>query len=199
MTAIVQTSPTDIGTTQFSLVNTNTEMSKDIGNIALALSQAQSELEAVGKGEKGYGYNYASLPSTIEVAKPILANHDLAVTQLVGAISGEGENRTVSLTTILIHKSGEYFKSFATMPLVEMKGCNVAQEMGATVSYLRRYALQAILNMSSEDNDASSNGFSKPSNKSSFKKETKSVAKKEEAPQKFRRKKKVAETDNDDI
>lgn len=169
----------------------NDTMSSNINEVASALSQAQSELESVGKAEKGYGYNYASLPDTIQAAKSVLSKYGLAVTQLIG----NSANGNISLTTILVHKSGQYFKSFASMPVVSMKGCNSAQEMGATISYLRRYALQSILNMSSEDTDASSNGKEKPSNKSSFKKaapEAKVESKQEDTPkpQAFRRKKK---------
>ena len=160
-------------------------MSPNIGEIASALSKAQSELESVGKGEEGYGYQYASLPATIQVAKPILAKNNLAITQLVGTDS----NNNPSVTTILMHTSGEFIKSHASMPLIEMKGCNEAQRAGAVYSYLRRYALQAILNMSSEDNDASSHGFNKPTVKKSTSKPT----------QKFRKTKTTTTGGEDDI
>lgn len=168
---------------------TSSQMSEQINELATALSKAQIELEAVSKGEKGYGYNYASLASTIEVAKPVLSKYGLAVIQLVG---NNGDNPSV--TTVLTHSSGQYIQTTASMPLVEMKGVNEAQRAGAVYSYIRRYALQAILNMASEDNDASSQGTSKPSNKTSFaKKESKSEAK----PRKFARKKKVVEEEDD--
>ena len=44
-----------------------------------------------------------------------------------------------------------------------MKGCNPAQRAGAAQSYLKRYQLQALTGLPTEDNDASSEGFSKPS------------------------------------
>ena len=134
------------------------KMSNSVEHIAMALSKVQSELGSVGKDQKGYGYNYSSLASTIEVSKASLAKNNLAISQLVGNSS----NGDPSVTTILLHGgSGQYFMSTASMPKVTMKGCNVAQESGATLSYLRRYALQALLNMASEDNDASSNGHTK--------------------------------------
>lgn len=163
------------------------EMSTEIGEIALALSLAQGELEAANKGQSGYGYNYSDLTSVINTAKPVLVKHGLAVTQLVGT---NGDKP--SITTILVHKSGQFFKSFADLPLIEMKGVNNAQITGAVYSYLRRYAYQAILGMSSEDNDASSNGFKKKGGTSFTKKAepAKEAIVKPEA-QKFRRKKKV--------
>lgn len=134
-------------------------MSKGIGKLASALAKTQSELDSVSKDEKGYGYNYASLASTIEVSKDILTKNGLAISQIVGS----NDKGDPSVTTLLMHsESGEYISGKLTLPRVEMKSCNSAQEFGASVSYARRYALQAILNMASEDNDASSKGFDKP-------------------------------------
>lgn len=164
---------TNNGVTEFlypvQSVQTEVKMSNSISTIAMALSKVQSELTAVKKDEKGYGYNYSSLASTIEVSKPVLAKNNLAISQLVGNAS----NGSPSVTTILMHGgTGEYIMSTASMEKITMKGCNVAQESGATLSYLRRYALQALLNMASEDNDASSNGFVKPETTTSFSKKT---------------------------
>lgn len=161
------------------------EMSVNINELADALSQAQLELESVSKDEKGYGYNYSSLASTITTAKPVLAKFGLAVVQLVG---NDGDRPSV--TTILTHKSGQFIRTTASMPLVEMKGVNEAQRAGAVYSYIRRYALQAILNMASEDNDASSNGTEKPKSKTSFSGGAKKAADK---PTKFKRTAKKAE------
>lgn len=180
----------DIPHTGGSLVNFNTEMSSAINEISLALSQAQSELESAHKDQSGYGYNYSDLASVIKTAKPVLTNHGLAITQLLG---NDGDKPAV--TTILVHKSGQYFKSTASLPLVEMKGCNEAQRAGSVYTYLRRYAYQAILGMSSEDNDASSEGTKKTS--FSGKKTTKKAVASKPADQKFRRKKKTDEVEDE--
>ena len=124
-------------------------MSEHIADLATALSAAQGELEAVHKDQTGYGYKYSSLNETIQIIKPTLVKHGLAITQLVGIEEGRP-----SVTTILLHKSGQWIKSYASLPLVEMKGINEAQRAGAVFSYLRRYAIQAILNISSDDSDA---------------------------------------------
>ncbi len=177
----------------FGAVNNTTLMSNDIDQIATALSAAQSELETANKGESGYGYNYSDLATVIKTAKPVLAKHGLAVTQL---LSNQGDKPAVE--TILIHKSGQYFKSYASLPLIEMKGCNEAQRAGAVYSYLRRYAFQAILGMSSEDNDAHSDGPKKTSFSKSVSKKTNTVASKPSG-QKFRKKKSVNTVDDDEI
>lgn len=176
-------------TTEVRTVSDLADMSSNINEIAAALAKAQSELEAAKKGEEGYGYKYSDLATVIASAKPVLAKNNLAVVQLVGKTDKE-----VSVTTILTHSSGQFFRSNATLPLIDMKGCNAAQNAGASLSYLRRYTYQAIIGQPSEDNDANSAGF---------KKETKSKApterKKVDVPKKSTggfRKKKAA---NDDI
>lgn len=162
--------------------------SNSLANIGQALAKAQAKLEAVGKGEKGYGYNYASLASTIDTAKPVLEEFGLSVTQLIGHV--DVKNNIGTVTTILLHESGEYIQTESSIPLIEMKGTNAAQSFGAIVSYIRRYSLQAILNMASEDNDASSNGKDKPKSGTSFKK--KAVASESKSSGSgFRRKKKA--------
>ena len=70
------------------------------------------------------------------------------------------------------------------------------QRAGAVYSYLRRYSYQAILGLSSEDNDASSEGTKKPSGNTSFS-SNKTVASKP-AGQKFR-KKKTTKVEEDEI
>lgn len=165
--------------TNLSHVKEETGMSEQINEISAALSKAQSELEGAKKDSSGYGYNYSDLASVISSAKPILAKHNLAIVQLIG----EQSESQVSLTTILTHSSGQYFKSKATLPVIEMKGCNLAQGAGASLSYLRRYAYQAIIGQPSEDVDASSNGKAKQA--SDFK--TKSSPKKEDKPKEEKR------------
>lgn len=172
-------------------VNVNTEMSTNIDQIAAALCKAQSELEAAKKDQSGYGYNYSDLNSVISTAKPVLSKHDLCVTQLLGET---GSN--VQVITILAHSSGQFFKSTASLPVIEMKGCNVAQGAGASISYLRRYSYQSILGMSSEDNDASSEGFKKETKKAAS---PKKEAFKADSKNSFRRKKVTKEEDGHDI
>jgi hypothetical protein len=151
-------------------------MSDSINEIAAALSQAQGELEAAKKDSSGFGYQYSNLAEVINSAKPTLAKHGLAVVQLLGSTN----NNQVAVTTLLTHKSGQFFKSVATLPIVSMKGCNSAQEYGSSASYLRRYSYQAIIGQPSEDLDASSNGLDKPKSSGNFKKEAKPAAKKAE-------------------
>jgi len=137
------------------------EKSDKIGSLAMALAKAQGEIKVVNKDEAGYGYKYANLASTIEESQKILSKNNLAVSQFITDIDGDGMLGVVTMLMYGDKTEGEYLMAETRFKLVEMKGCNSAQMAGATASYARRYALQAILNMATEDNDASSSGFKK--------------------------------------
>ena len=59
------------------------------------------------------------------------------------------------LTTRLFNAEGEWIEDTTFLPEVQLKGTNPAQNMGAAITYMKRYALCAILGISSdEDTDA---------------------------------------------
>lgn len=123
---------------------------KNYGQIASALVAAQSEFPSIPKNAKGYGYKYATLDDILTIVKPILHKNGLAVTQLL-------ENQ--GITTMLLHTSGEYISSWSPLPpLAEGKNMNAAQAAGAAITYMRRYAVSALLNLSvDEDTDGTVN------------------------------------------
>ena len=134
---------------------TNEKLVVKIGpEFATAMAKLQGELENVKKDSEGYGYNYSNLASVIASSKEVLSQNGFSVMQPLTS----SNDSLVSITTILAHSSGQYIQSDASLAVIEMKKCNKAQGAGASLSYLRRYALQSILGMTSEDNDASSEG-----------------------------------------
>ena len=134
------------------------QKSEQLNELATALAKAQAELTSAKKDSKGHGYNYSDLATVIEEAKRVLPKHGLSFTQLVGQTSMITDSivETISVTTILLHSSGQFISSEGSIRIPEMRGVNDTQKAGAALSYLRRYSLQAILGMASEDNDASS-------------------------------------------
>lgn len=132
--------------------NTSTELDK----LAPALSQLQGKLPHVSKDSKGYGYNYADLASTLDVLKPLLVEFGFSISQF-----GSGDK----LVTLLLHSSGQFIRGEMDLIDIEMKGTNAAQNRGAVLSYFRRYGVQAIIGMASEDSDASSKDTSRNESK----------------------------------
>jgi hypothetical protein len=132
--------------------------SENINELATALVKAQSAIGGVRKESKAFSYNYANLEAVIAAVKDSLNANGISFLQL---IEDSGNVNTVQVTTLLLHSSGQYIGSTGTTEIPEMKGCNLAQRAGAAQSYLKRYQLQALTGLPTEDNDASSEGFVK--------------------------------------
>jgi hypothetical protein len=117
------------------------QMSEQIGQLAKALSQAQKKFPKIVKDKvvktNKYTFTYAELEQIIDKTKDVLAENGLSISQLVG---------TDTLTTILMHESGEFLMESAEIPRGQYD-----QQIGASITYRRRYAQVAILNVSAED------------------------------------------------
>lgn len=134
-------------------------MSKEQNNIFKSLAAFQQECPTIHKGTKGYGYSYADLPTIFEVINPLLQKHNLGFTQLI---------EQQAIRTILFHtETGEKLESVTDIPQgVSLKGMNDYQVLGSAITYLRRYALSAILGIvTDKDTDASGEQQPKPQQK----------------------------------
>lgn len=124
--------------------------SETLGALFAALSAFQGEVANVQKDGKNphLRNRYTTLDALQEATRPIMARHGLAITQCV---STDGDR--VAVRTMLGHASGEWVASTCAAEVREEKGLKIAQVMGSIVSYLRRYAWQAALGVSSTDED----------------------------------------------
>ena len=123
------------------------QRSESIKNIAKALAQFQAEVRNPANTESNpfYRSKYAPLSDILNLTRPILSRHGLSVLQ---SPSGDGQNVTV--TTLITHESGEWIES---EPLTLKADKATAQGAGSAITYARRYALSAMLGISSEDDD----------------------------------------------
>jgi len=136
-------------------LNSSFEMSSEIKDIAAALAMAQSEFEAATKSESNpfFKSKYADLASITEVYRKPLAKNKIAVLQPVATLNGE-----VSVTTMLVHASGQYFKSVLSYKLAKTE----IQAMGSAITYLRRYSIQSLLSIPAADDDGEAATDRKP-------------------------------------
>lgn len=118
----------------------NAEFAKDFIN-------AQSEILTLPKDKQGFNYNYTDFDTVVKTVKPILKKNHLGFCQLLDS----KENGKNGVTTILFHESGESFQSWFELPAVVLGKANNAQNIGAAISYIKRYALCAILGCSSDE------------------------------------------------
>jgi ERF superfamily protein len=102
----------------------------------------------------GKGPLYASLDDIMHQIKPLLAECGLAVTYSAGITDGG------QLTAkCLIHHGTHVEESEITLPVPSQMRVNDTQKMGAALSYAKRYALCAALNIIVSDEDRDGEGL----------------------------------------
>jgi hypothetical protein len=121
--------------------------SNEINLIAKALVAVQSELVPVIKDSTNphFKNDYASLEAITEYVRPLLAKNGLAVLQG----GGEMTNGGLSISTTLVHESGQWISSSLEMPLEKA----TPQSAGSAITYGRRYGLAAFLALTTEEDD----------------------------------------------
>lgn len=120
--------------------------------LAGALVAFQTEMPKVGKnqtatipgkdGRSGYSYKYADLSDVTNAAGPVMAKHGLAFTCLpqAGANGYELRGRVV-------HRSGEFIEG--ALPIAGRQ----AQEIGSSLTYLRRYLMGCLLGIVTDEDE----------------------------------------------
>ena len=121
--------------------------------LATAFVKVQSQLHNISKDAEGYGYSYLTLSKMISETRGPLAECGLVVLQPLAEIAGQPAVRTV-----LMHESGQSIEGIQPISAVTMKQCNSAQELGAAITYARRYGYASILSLAQVDDDAQSLG-----------------------------------------
>ena len=122
--------------------------SASIKELATALAKVQGKLTFAKKDSKNpfFKSNYADLESVWDACRDLLAEHGLSVMQFPGAYV-EGN---MVLTTILAHESGEWVVQDMSLPVSKPD----AQGAGSAITYMRRYALAAVIGVVQADDDA---------------------------------------------
>jgi hypothetical protein len=130
-------------------------MSEEIGHLSAALVSAQAEVDNAVKNSTNphFRSDYANLEAVLFTVKPILGKYDLSVVQFPGY-----EDGVCTLSTLVLHKSGEWLQSEAGAPLEKP----TAWSVGSCVTYLRRYSLASICQLTQTDDDGAA--ASEPSN-----------------------------------
>ena len=133
------------------------QQSESIVNLAKALSIVQGKLTHAKKDSANpfFKSKYADLESVWDACRDLLAANGLAVTQF----PGEYIDGTMSLTTLLTHSSGEWIGQQMSLPVSKPD----AQGSGSALTYMRRYALAAVVGIVQADDDGNAAVQTKPS------------------------------------
>jgi hypothetical protein len=120
--------------------------SNEIAALATALAAAQAEIENAAKdgANPHFRSKYASMEAVVYACKATLPKHGLSYVQFPG-MAGD----YVTVTTRLMHKSGEWIEGTLPMPV----GKRDAHGVGSAISYARRYSLMAVVGIAAEDDD----------------------------------------------
>jgi len=122
--------------------------SDSIVNISKALLEAQKKIGSAKKDAVNpfFHSNYADLGSVMDACKDALNEQGITVLQPVGT-----DELGVYVETVLLHSSGEWISDKLNLAVKEQ---NNPQAQGSAISYARRYGLQSMVFIPSEDDDA---------------------------------------------
>ena len=120
--------------------------SEQINELAAALAKAQGQIQGAVKDSTNPAFKsrYADLASVWDACRVALSLNGLAVLQ-GPALVGQG----VSVTTRLLHSSGQWAESTLVLPMDKA----TAQGAGSAITYARRYALAAMVGVAPDDDD----------------------------------------------
>ena len=110
------------------------------------MNKAQSEMGGAhkSKGNPFFNSKFADLSEVVKAIKEPFANNGLSYVQFPIEEAGR-----IGVETILMHNSGEWLSSSFTVQLSKQD----AQGAGSAITYCRRYGLQSIAGIPSEDDD----------------------------------------------
>lgn len=121
--------------------------SETLTKISPALLKAQKEITFAAKDTNNpfFKSKYADLPCVIDAIKKPLNDNGIVFVQS----ASPSDPGYLSMTTRLIHESGEWIEDTATIPLPKSD----PQGYGSASTYGRRYGLAAITGLYQDDDD----------------------------------------------
>lgn len=132
---------------------------QNLKDLYTALAKAQGEItsaELDAEGQAGTRkYQYATLSSVLTAIRAPLSKNGLSISQLPcrGATPA-----SLGLTTILAHESGQSLENYFEMdpPKLDPQG------IGSAMTYMRRYALMAIIGVAGANDDDAEGAKAEP-------------------------------------
>jgi hypothetical protein len=122
-----------------------TMQSESINELAAALAKAQGAMRnaAYNRTNPHFKNKYADLASVLDAAREPLSANGLALVQQT-----LGNDGRLWLRSTLLHSSGQWMAAEYPLP-----GGGKPQEIGAALTYARRYSLSALVGIAADDDD----------------------------------------------
>lgn len=133
--------------------------SEQINELAAALAKAQAAIKPAAKDAKNPHFNsrYADLAGVWAACREPLSANGLSVVQM----PVDSEAGRVALVTTLLHASGQWISSMVSTRLQK----DDAQGVGSALTYLRRYALAAMVGVVADEDDDGNGASGKAADK----------------------------------
>jgi len=127
----------------------NLQFSECIDKLLPAWAQAQAQVATVVRDSKNPMFNsdFATLESTLRAVSPVTKAHNLII---VTSCSDSRDGRVLVITR-LIHTSGQWVQ--VMLPMERATRGDPNQALGSVLTYSRRYSLQCLFSLNSEDKD----------------------------------------------
>ncbi len=123
------------------------ETSEKINELAAALAKAQGAIKGAVKDSTNphFRSSYADLASVWEACRSALTENNLAIVQTPHT----DEAGNCHIVTMMTHASGQWIRDTFSLPPTKAD----PQGYGSAITYMRRYALAAIVGVAPEDDD----------------------------------------------
>lgn len=132
-------------------VTPSTKVTRCFDKIADAMAKAQTEIGTLQRNKNGHNYQYADLAAVLDCIREPLAKYGLTIWQCPEYTEN---SELCPITTYVIHASGQMLVNTYAVPVTVIKSNNDVQAYGSAITYARRYALMALMNLAAEDDDA---------------------------------------------
>jgi hypothetical protein len=128
--------------------------SEHVGELITALSKAQAEFKPAIKDSDNpfFKSKYADLAANLNAVRPALNRNGIAIIQA----DSSDLSRGAAIVRTSLHCGEQWLAVEAEAPALDKSGNINVQTIGSAWTYLRRYTLQALCGLASEDDDGNS-------------------------------------------
>ena len=132
--------------------------SEQIGQLAASLAKAQGQTKGALKDAHNpfFKSTYSDLSSIIDAIRKPFSENGLSFVQLA-----RSTETGVEVETMLMHSEGQWISETLSLPVSK----HDAQGIGSAITYAKRYGLQAMVGIPSEDDDGNAAAVAPPTRK----------------------------------
>lgn len=129
---------------RYALKPTSSELT---GELAAAMSKAKKAFGSIDKGGTSNRGNFSSIPDMVAVTAPVLEEHQIDASFLLG----QNEHGEYTLTLRVTHSSNQWMETTLLLHDESFKNIEFPKNVGAAEKHFRRYMFRAMFNLAETD------------------------------------------------